>query len=170
MAREIQQAFFQLAREGVGSKRGQFMIENIQKTLFSPHSLTLLPAPKPVRFVFETPTLLKQNNAVLKTAPSLNVLMQRILFRVESILQLDRPADAPESANDPAAAVEAFTPRNRTGCSTRRPYPMAAKIPLFGVAKGVDAFWRNPRRSVLWCGVAGGRAVAATRTDRLSWK
>lgn len=97
VAREIQRAFFQLAREGVGPKRGQFMIEDIQKTLFSPHSLTLLPAPKPVRFVFETPTLLKQNNAVLHTAPSLNVLMQRILFRVESILQLDRPADAPKA-------------------------------------------------------------------------
>ena len=94
-APELCAAIHHLAAQGVGPGRGQFEVESIEKKLIQLDEL--LPQESDITLHFLTPTLIKEDNRHIKDAPSMQLLIKRIINRAEGYLQsLAVPVQVPE--------------------------------------------------------------------------
>jgi CRISPR-associated protein Csx16 len=89
-------AIQQLGAQGVGPGRGQFVPENIECKMIQLAELS--PQASDITLHFLSPTLIKENNRHIKNAPSMQLLIKRIISRAELYLQhLTVPVQLPDT-------------------------------------------------------------------------
>jgi CRISPR-associated protein Csx16 len=85
-ASALTNAIHHLARAGVGPGRGQFSVEDIECQTINLGANAVPMQARDIVLRLMSPTLLKEDNAHIKHAPSLPLLLKRILSRVDIFL------------------------------------------------------------------------------------